>query len=1016
MRSQNRSRTLRNAATAFAVLAVVGSAAYLSLNTGQKMASETAVLTRVGPESGSMLADDPQAAVSGNSASGALQGEIKGHRPLMLLSAKAPVEGAPLVFTAAQSPYEKGRVLRLKSLGHTVWATMAKGERIALPSLDGESLQGTVNIVSRDPGWLRMGGTLDDDQGTFQLNSSADQVEGGVYFPRLGVGYEIRMDGTDLVLVERHLSALVCYPGIKAAPEAVARDTSGVVARAPGAQVIPAINTRPGAKGVIYVDFAGGVINSTAWGKSITALPSVLSGDSITQVMTRAAEDFAPFDITLTTMRSVYDAAPLYTRMRAVVTPTDLAGPGTGGVAFVGSWKNGASDIVCWVFNEGVKSCADTIAHEVGHTLGLLHHGTRSGAKEYYSGHGGGLSVPTSWGPIMGTPFSVNLTQWSRGEYFDASNTAQDDLFVIGRANNFGTVLAPGSYGAVRALPLNGSLFQTSGTLVSQLDSNVYQFATTGGKLTATVRPTSSVGTGDFRLDLLDGNGASVVVADPTDALGASISQTLIAGVYRLKVVPTGFGAAPTGGYKIGYSPYGSLGGYSLTGIVEGANSLPSFLNSKLITGTEELPMSVTFDVTDSSNTTVTTLVQKLPPGLTLTTGSVVAGGKLVLSGIPAKGSSNGAWSITLLAKSKAGETRTEFNLVISQQSLSLASALGGAVANITTLPTAPWIGVSRTLATGSSGIVAQSAPTSDKATSVIRCEYTAPGGTGSSWSVMTFYWQCDTEQNKDIAQCKVDGVLAKDMLTGRPLVLSGKRDWTKQTVLLSGTGTRRIEFAYTKDANLKVGADRVWVYGIDIGQPPVITTSPVASLRVSPGTGVGSENFSLTAVASGATSVGWWKNGVELSNGTSASGSVISGASTGNLTVKGAKAADAGVYWFVARNSWGAVVSSRATVLVWVPPVFTSQPVAPVGLKLGDPLFLTAQVNGAQPIFYQWKKDGVGGRWSSTPSLVINKTTAASAGRYVLVAVNPSGTVTSQEVTVSFSQTVGAKPTAVAK
>jgi hypothetical protein len=1016
MKTQNRSQALRNAATAFAVLAVVGSGAYLGLNSGQKIASDAPVSTRVGTESDSVLTGDTQAAIPSNAGSGAAQGEGKVARPLMLLTPKAPVEGARLVFAAAQSPYEKGRVLRLRPAGHTALGTVAVGQRITLPSFDGESLQGTVNLVSTDPGWLRMGGTLDDDKGTFQLNASADQVEGGIYLTRLGVGYEIRMDGADLVLVERHLSALVCYPGIKSAPQSVSRDSSGLVARATGTQVIPAINTRPGAKGVIFVDFAGGVINSTAWGKSITALPSVLSGDSITQVMIRAAEDFAPFDITLTTIRSVYDAAPLYTRMRAVVTPTDVAGPGTGGVAFVGSWKNGASDIVCWVFNEGVKSCADTIAHEVGHTLGLFHHGTKSGGKEYYSGHGGGLSVPTSWGPIMGAPFSVNLTQWSRGEYYDAANTTQDDLFVIGKANNFGTVSAAGSYGSVRALPLNGSLFQTSGTLVSQADSNVYQFATTGGKLTATVRPASAVGTGDFRLDLLDGNGASVVVADPTDALGASISQTLIAGVYRLKVVPTGTGAVPTGGYKIGYSPYGSLGGYSLTGTVEGANSLPSFLNSKLITGTEELPMSVTFEVTDSGNTTVTPLVQKLPPGLTLTTGSLGGGGKLVLSGTPAKGSSSGAWSITLLAKSKAGETRTEFNLVISQQSLSLASALGGVVTNITTPPTAPWIGVSKTLATGSSGIVAQSAPTADKATSLIRCEYTAPGGTGSSWSVLTFYWQSDTEPNKDVAQCKIDGVLAKDMLTGQPLVLSGKRDWIKQTVLLSGTGTRRIEFAYTKDANLKVGADQVWVYGIDIGQPPVIKTSPVASLRVTPGAGVGSQNFSLTAEASGATSVGWWKNGVALSNGTSASGSVISGVATGTLTVTGAKAADAGVYWFVARNNWGAVVSRRVEVLVWVPPVFTSQPVAPVGLKLGDPLFLTAQVNGAQPIFYQWKKDGVGGRWSSTPSLVINKTTAASAGRYVLVAVNPSGTVTSQEVTVSFSRTAGANTTAVAK
>jgi len=675
-------------------------------------------------------------------------------------------------------------------------------------------------------------------------------------------------------------------------------------------------------------------------------------------------------------------------------------------VAKIHSWKWGGSDIVCWVFNQGVKSCADTIAHEVGHTLGLYHHGTASGGKEYYGGHGGGV---TSWGPIMGAPFGVNLTQWSHGQYYDANNTGQDDLYVIGNGNKFTLVPSPVAPGAVRILPLNGALFQTSGTLVSQADSNVYQFSTTGGKLTATVRPTSSVGTGDFRLDLLDGNGASVVVADPVDALGASISQTLIAGVYRLKVVPTGTGAEPVGGYKTGYSAYGSLGGYAMSGMVEGANTLPAFLNSKLITATEKLPVSIKFEVTDPSKTTVTKLAAKLPAGLTFDLAN------LVLSGTPPEGASDGVWSLTLLAKSSAGETRMEFNLVISQQSLSLTDALGSAVSEITTLPTSPWIGVLRTLASGTSGTVAQSGPVADKGTSLIRCNYTAPaipslvsGGGRSPWSIMTFYWQSDTESGKDIVQCKIDGAVAKDMITGQPLLLSGKRDWVKQTVLLSGTGTRRIEFAYTKDANLKSDVDKVWVYGIEIGQPPLIKTSPASSVRVAPGTAVGSGSFSLSAEATGAASVAWWKNGVALVDGTSASGSTLSGVSTGTLTVTGAKAADAGVYWLVAKNSWGAVASGRSEVVVWVPPAITSQPVAPIGLRVGDPLILTAQVSGAQPMYYQWQKDGVAGRWSSTPSLTINRTTPASAGKYVLVAVNPSGTVSSQEVTVSFAQAAG--------
>lgn len=133
-------------------------------------------------------------------------------------------------------------------------------------------------------------------------------------------------------------------------------------------------------------------------------------------------------------------------------------------------------------------------------------------------------------------------------------------------------------------------------------------------------------------------------------------------------------------------------------------------------------------------------------------------------------------------------------------------------------------------------------------------------------------------------------------------------------------------------------------------------------------------------------------------------------------MTISGAKAGDAGVYWMVARNEKGATaVTTRCELVVWVPPVVTTPPVAPTGLKVGDPLILTANVNGAQPMFYQWRKDGVPGRWSSSPTLTINSTTTASAGKYVLVAVGPTGTVASQEVTVSFAQSA-AKTEASAK
>jgi hypothetical protein len=366
-------------------------------------------------------------------------------------------------------------------------------------------------------------------------------------------------------------------------------------------------------------------------------------------------------------------------------------------------------------------------------------------------------------------------------------------------------------------------------------------------------------------------------------------------------------------------------------------------------------------------------------------------------------------------AKSSVGETQAVFNVVVSPPSRPLKDVLGsnfvlgGTFKIQTPSATSPWIVVNGTLSSGSQGAIAQSGTTPDKGTSLLQLEYRAPSSSRALWSLMTFWWRSDTEPGKDIVQCKVDGLLAKDSITGKPLALSGQTGWSKQSVLIPGAGTRRIEFVYTKDANLRSDVDRVWVSDIDIGQPPVIKTSPVASLRVVPPVGLGSGTFSLTAEVTGAyagaSGLTWWKDGVALTNGTSSSKSILSGVNTGTLTVTNASAADAGAYWIVARNDSGTAVSRRSEVVVSVPPSVTSQPVAPLCLKIGEPLILTAVVSGAKPMFFQWKKDGVPGRWSSTPNLTIFPTTAASAGKYVLVAVNPSGTVTSNEVSVSFSQ-----------
>src|SRR6185295_11944565 len=87
----------------------------------------------------------------------------------------------------------------------------------------------------------------------------------------------------------------------------------------------------------------------------------------------------------------------------------------------------------------------------IGHNLGLSHDGRTDGA-QYYGGHGSG---ETSWGPIMGTGYNRNVSQWSKGEYYLANNT-QDDLAIISAKISYRTDDHGDTLGSATALVITG--------------------------------------------------------------------------------------------------------------------------------------------------------------------------------------------------------------------------------------------------------------------------------------------------------------------------------------------------------------------------------------------------------------------------------------------------------------------------------------------------------------------------------------------------------------------------------
>jgi hypothetical protein len=201
------------------------------------------------------------------------------------------------------------------------------------------------------------------------------------------------------------------------------------------------LNSKPGAQRVIYLDFDGHTITGTAWNASyrtdtIESPPYSRDSDpafsnselaDIQRMWRQVAEDFAPFDVNVTTQDPGQAAitrsssSDAFYGTRVVITDDNFASCGCGGFAYLTAF-NDVGDYYkpAFVFNSSLVGAGEAITHEAGHNLSLHHDGTDVGGAGYYTGHGSGA---TGWAPIMGVGYYQPLVQWSQGEYFDASET-----------------------------------------------------------------------------------------------------------------------------------------------------------------------------------------------------------------------------------------------------------------------------------------------------------------------------------------------------------------------------------------------------------------------------------------------------------------------------------------------------------------------------------------------------------------------------------------------------------------
>jgi len=348
---------------------------------------------------------------------------------------------------------------------------------------------------------------------------------------------------------------------------------------------MPVLNSNPGAAVTLYLDFNGNsesdwyfVENGVETHFKNFSTP-VFSTDAdrftfnaseqamIREVWARVAEDFAPFNINVST--AYYGGFANGQALHVVIggNPNDWLKMDSSGYASIGSFRDNAPntvfvfDLAAWA-NAGVTeegralnaaaALATTASHEAGHAFGLRHHAQYGPGGVLITNYNPGTP---QWTPIMGNNLASDRTTWEAGQTDLGANTMQRDMDVLSSAANvFG--YKPDDHGNT----IGGASLLTSNLAIGPLTGKgiigtmtdidafkftsgggVTQFKVTGAQYGANLMPIVEVWSANGLVARAGSNGATQV----------TLNVTLSTGTCYVLVR--------------GYGDYGGVGQYTLT-------------------------------------------------------------------------------------------------------------------------------------------------------------------------------------------------------------------------------------------------------------------------------------------------------------------------------------------------------------------------------------------------------------------------------------------------------------------
>ena len=363
---------------------------------------------------------------------------------------------------------------------------------------------------------------------------------------------------------------------------------------------VPQLESKPGAAATLVLDFNGHTqatwensrgeftdlvtpsFNADGTGSTF----SLREQEIIRNAWAAVAEDFAPFDINVTTIEPADPDHAMVTRVAIGGHPSDWyrTDSSPSGTSSIGSFTSDVPNLA-FAFSEIlVDDAADdgltdeelaitignTVSHEAGHGFGLRHQSEYNAAGDLVDSYHEG---DADWTPIMGSNFQTDRVTWHNGTTSDAE-TFQKDLDVISsydngfgyRADDHGNSMSTATpvFGGILGFP--EAMLNVSGIVETMSDADYFRFETTGGTVNATLNVAEFAPNLDARLELwrpaqystsrfgqvLIAKASRLAMNDDLNELGASISVALTAGTYYLVVRSHG--------------QYGDLGQYTLTG------------------------------------------------------------------------------------------------------------------------------------------------------------------------------------------------------------------------------------------------------------------------------------------------------------------------------------------------------------------------------------------------------------------------------------------------------------------